>query len=156
MTLLIDGHSFHYEMENLCRIFYPHSKINIVTVEPSEEEQPAADGVTAYTGLKKREDGSFLLAVRLKTESAEKSSGKLIPAGTPEDEIQRRMAVTLWQMFSDSLGYRPKWGILTGVRPIKLYGRLAAKSGEEAASQYFREKLYVAPEIGRASCRERV
>lgn len=146
MTLLIDGHSFHYEMENLCRIFYPHSKINIVTVEPSEEEQPAADGVTAYTGLKKREDGSFLLAVRLKTESAEKSSGKLIPAGTPEDEIQRRMAVTLWQMFSDSLGYRPKWGILTGVRPIKLYGRLAAKSGEEAASQYFREKLYVAPE----------
>lgn len=146
MTLLIDGHSFHYEMENLCRIFYPHTKINIITMGPSDEEQPAADGVTVYTGLKKRTDGSLLLAVRLKTESAEKSSGKLIPPGTPEDEIQRCMAATLWQMLSDALGYRPKWGILTGVRPIKLYGKLASEMGEDAASRHFREKLYVSPE----------
>lgn len=139
MTLVIDGHSFHYEMENLCRIFYPHDKINVVS-EPNE------DSVLAYTGLKQRPDGGTLLTVRLKVNDSVKSSGELLPAGTDEEETKRRMAVTLWRMFTETLAYRPKWGILTGVRPIKLYGRVAAERGEEEASKCFMEKLLVSGE----------
>ena len=139
MTLVIEGHSFHYEMENLCRIFYPHEKIDVVT-------EPNNDAVQAYTGLKKRPDGGRLLTVRLKIGDSVKSSGALLPAGTDEEEIKRRMAVELWQMLSEKLGFRPKWGILTGVRPVKLYGRTVEEQGEEAASELFREKLLVSAE----------
>ena len=31
MTLIIEGHEFHYEMENLCRIFFPYEKIHVTT-----------------------------------------------------------------------------------------------------------------------------
>lgn len=138
MTLVIDGNPFHYEMENLCRIFYPHSKIKTVS-------EPCEDKILAYTGLKKQQGGNLLI-VRLKIEGSEKYSEELLPAGTEEREIQRRMAVVLWSMFVEILGYRPKWGILTGVRPVKLFSRLAAENGEEAASAYFRDRLMVSPE----------
>ena len=140
MTLVIDNHPFHYEMENLCRIFYPHSKIEIVS-----DSEPHDDDVVVYTGLKKRQDGSALLSVHLKTGDSEKTSGSLLAAGTDETEVQRRMAVTLWQMFVEKLGYRPPWGILTGVRPIKLFGKLSDEMGAENAEAHFREKFLVSP-----------
>ena len=37
MKIYIDGHSFHYEMENLVRLFYPNEKI---TVLPWDVELP--------------------------------------------------------------------------------------------------------------------
>ncbi|MCI1956518.1 MAG: coproporphyrinogen dehydrogenase HemZ [Oscillospiraceae bacterium] len=138
MTLVIDGHPFHYEMENLCRLFYPDSKIKTVS-------EPCEDTVLAYTGLKNRKDGN-LLTVRLKIENSEKSSRELLAPGMDGREIQRRMAAALWKMFSEMLGYRPKWGILTGVRPVKLFGRLARKKGENAAAAYFQDRLLVSPE----------
>ena len=147
MTLIIDGHEFQYEMENLCRIFYPHDKIRVVS-EPEDAE------VLAYTGLQSRQDGSALLTVRLKIGGFLKKAGELLPAGTGEEETRRRMAVMLWQMFAEHLGYRPGWGILTGVRPVKLYGRIADERGEDAASRYFVDKLLVsAPkaELARAT-----
>ena len=30
MILRIFGHDFHYECENLCRVYFPNEKINIV------------------------------------------------------------------------------------------------------------------------------
>lgn len=139
MTLIIDGHPFHYEMENLCRIFYPHSRIQTVT-------EPCEDNVLAYTGLKRQPDGSSALIVKLKIGNSEKNSEELLPADTEEHEVQRRMAVTLWRMFVEILGYRPKWGALTGIRPVKLLHRLAAENGEETAAKIFQEKLMVSPE----------
>ena len=37
-----------------------------------------------------------------------------------EGECERRMAVALFDALSRATGYRPQWGILTGVRPSKL------------------------------------
>lgn len=142
MTLIIDGHSFHYEMENLCRLFCPQEKI-VVT---EEAEEPNEDGMSVYTGLKKRPDGSFLLSVRLNRGDSAKSSAVLLPAGTQEEERKLRMAVTLWKMLAEQFGFRPGWGILTGVRPVKLFGRVSAERGTEAAVKHFREDLLVSEE----------
>ena len=30
MTIYIKNHDFHYELENLCRIFFPNEKISII------------------------------------------------------------------------------------------------------------------------------
>jgi oxygen-independent coproporphyrinogen-3 oxidase len=142
MTLIIDGHPFHYEMENLCRLFCPQEKI-VVTENAEEQEE---NGLCVYTGLKKREDGSFLLTVRLKRGDSVKNSAVLLPSETQEEEYKLRMSVTLWKMFAEQFGFRPSWGILTGIRPVKLFGRIAAERGTEAAVKCFREEFLVTEE----------
>lgn len=139
MTLIIDSHPFSYEMENLCRLFYPQSRIKVVS-------EPCEDDTVVYTGIKKHTDGSCLMTVRFKAGTTEKASASIIPAGTEEREVQRRMAVSLWKILSSALGCRPQWGILTGVRPLKLFGRLASEKGEEFACGFFRDKFLVSPE----------
>ncbi len=135
MTLVVDGHPFHYEMENLCRLFCPRGKISVVP-------EPNGDRVQAYTGLRDGPDGRRV-TVRLSVEGKERTAEEILPAGTDDREAERRMAVLLWKLFSDRLGCRPAWGILTGVRPIKLLGRLAEERGEEGAASFFENGLLV-------------
>ena len=40
MRIYIDGHSFHYEMENLVRLFYPNEKIAVYDNYETEPEKP--------------------------------------------------------------------------------------------------------------------
>ncbi len=138
MTLVIDGHPFHYEMENLCRIFYPRCKI---TVTP----EPNGDPVQAYTALRS-EAGGRRVVVRLCIDGRERAGEELLPPQADDREAERRMSVLLWGMFADLTGYRPEWGILTGVRPIKLFGRLAAEKGGEEAVAFFEKALLVSPQ----------
>ena len=43
-------------------------------------------------------------------------------------------------------GYRPKWGVLIGVRPIKLLRKLTAEMGQPKAAEYFLNSLHVSQE----------
>lgn len=40
MNLYIKNHSFHYEMENLIRLFFPNEKITVIKEIPEVLEQP--------------------------------------------------------------------------------------------------------------------
>lgn len=137
MTLLIDGHPFHYEMENLCRIFLPYEKIT-VTSEACE------DTILAYTGLKEKEEGT-LVTVSLKSGSFQKESSELVLKDEAADgrELERRMAVLLFRIFVEYSGFTPKWGILTGVRPIKLLRGIINDMGQEKGLDYFQSRLLV-------------
>lgn len=59
------------------------------------------------------------------------------------DDDELTMGRLLYRLLSRACGRELPWGILTGVRPIKLYANLAAENGEEAADRYFRDILYV-------------
>lgn len=138
MTLIIDGHSFHYEMENLCRIFFPYQKI-AVTSEQCE------DSILIYTGVAKKPEG-FVLSVRLKIDSYRSENSDLLCPEEPESEQERRLALLLFRLLVDYCGFTPKWGILTGVRPVKLLRRLVADRGEEEGLDYFQTRFLVSPE----------
>lgn len=56
------------------------------------------------------------------------------------------MAILLYRLLSEYTGLTPLWGILTGVRPIKLFRRLRETMGEEGAKEYFKQKLLVSEE----------
>ena len=53
MTLVTDGHDFHYETANVCRLFVPHEKIVTVRERPDD-----AAGLLAYTRLTETADGA--------------------------------------------------------------------------------------------------
>lgn len=135
MTLCIDGHGFRYEMENLCRVFFPDQKIN----SAEGEEEP-----DIYTGVAPC-GGGMRIRVSTKISGERREAQELIPPGDAADsrEIERRMGVLLYGLLSRACGFRPQWGILTGVRPVKLFARLAESLGEEEAVRHFEEKLLV-------------
>ena len=131
MILRIFGHGFHYECENLCRVFFPNEKINIVYDDTGEDE---LEVVTKYESGK-----AYVTAnIRGETRSFEKE--------TADDKAELDIAKLIFAALSDITGYVPPWGVLTGVRPSKLMIRLTDESGESEAYRYFTEELLVKPE----------
>lgn len=138
MLLYLNGHSFHYEMENLCRIFFPYQQITRLQGEPPED---ALDYVATSLW---REEGDVLLHVSCRLPEEIKIRGKRLSTDGGED-TELQMAVLLFDLLSEETGYLPQWGVLTGVRPAKLMRRLLEEKGEEGAADYFTQSLLVSP-----------
>ncbi len=133
MNLYTVNHSFHYELENLTRAFFPNEKIAVIPSETSPESLEAPYILTQYA-----EDMSVSVVF------GDFSKTLTEKTGTPDDELL--MATLLYKLLSDLTGVSLSWGLLTGVRPIKLYRRLTEQMGEQKAQEYFQNKLLVSPE----------
>ncbi|MCI9415319.1 MAG: coproporphyrinogen dehydrogenase HemZ [Clostridiales bacterium] len=166
MTLWIIGHSFRFEMENLCRLFVPREKIT-VNIRRDEAEIPEGEGtsspsgITVITSLKQEGERSCIrCAVALEDfqETAEewmvqgKTEGAADGAG-PSNPQELRMAQLLYGLLVKLFCFTHDWGIVTGVRPIKLLRRLTRECGETAALAWFRDQLLVG-ESKLSLCRE--
>jgi len=135
MTLYIIGHTFNYEMEKLCSLFFPHERIKVETADIGFE--PLED-FFVLTSLSENQ-------IYTKIHAFDNALEKITPFFcTDEKEIERLMAVDLFEIFVKLLTFTPRWGILTGVRPIKLFRRLEKEEGStEKACEYFKNKLLV-------------
>lgn len=131
MTLIFDSHPFQYEIERLFRSFFPPIKIAL-SREPND-----AQGEYCLTS-RRADGGKRLLSVRLCAGGRDISRSETVPADTPEKEQERALSVLLYEALRSLTGIAPPWGILTGVRPVKV---LASVSDEYAV-----EKLLVSPE----------
>lgn len=149
MILLVDGHPYHYEMENLCRVFLPYEEIHTVYEIP--EQLPETE-TTVYTGLRQQGE-EVLLSVRLHMGGRTLEDIQSFPQSVvqQEKEAERLLAVMLFELFAERCGFRPQWGILTGVRPIKLLRRLCGQMGREQAIDHFQTGFLVTPEKTRLS-----
>lgn len=133
MNLYTINHKFHYELENLTRAFFPNEKINVIQsdVAPIEVESPSVISSAAQE-----------LSVTLVIDEFNKTL--CLPAGNQDDELE--MATLLYKLLSEYTGISLSWGLLTGVRPIKLLRRLKEEMGEQRAKDYFSDSLLVSKE----------
>lgn len=130
MKLCNIGHGFDYELEKLVRIFLPFEKISVLH-EFCDDERLAVC----------RRDGKRLSAsVKLDGRNVERFENC---ENCDDQTAERILAVMLYECFAEIIGYRPKWGILTGVRPAKLYSKLSRTLGEDAAKRCFSKELLV-------------
>ncbi|WP_407383301.1 coproporphyrinogen dehydrogenase HemZ [Ruminococcus sp.] len=129
MNLYIDHHTFHYEMENLCRAFLFTEDVAVI----HEYETLTAP----YILTSVRES----VRVELCTDTLHETLTAPL-----SDDNELCMGRLLYQLLCQACGRELPWGILTGVRPIKLFSKLAARDGVEEARRYFRETLYVSDE----------
>lgn len=133
MYLINRNHKFHYEMENLLRVFFPE-KI-VVTDEIPED----VDYV--LTELSDR------ITVTLHSGNESYSAFYINKEDETDDSVlERRMAVLMFNLLREYTGYTPPWGILTGVRPAKLMTNLIKDMGEEETLRYFTNELKVSEE----------
>lgn len=144
MTIYIDNHPFHYETENLVRLFFPNEKLTVSHELPENPEPPYVitsaemdipNGIS-HVGAQVCIDGQTLRDEQKIT----------LTENDKEKQTEREMAVCLYRLLCRITGKEQPWGILTGVRPVKLFRRLEDEHGEEYAKDYFRSRLLVSPE----------
>ncbi len=135
MYLIISGHKYHYESENLCRVFFPSEKIEVLTEDNGRDRRIVTEinfgedktdiSVSAFFGdLILKEEKSF----------------------SSVDDSELCLATLLFEVLKKLTGYVPSWGLLTGVRPSKLMRMLTAEMGEEQAKREFTDKFFVSKE----------
>lgn len=142
MTIYIDNHPFHYEMENLVRLFFPNDKITVKKELSANPETPCI--ITSMTDDKV--NANINAKVVYDEFSEENSSSVLLSTENFEKEAERTMAICVYELLQKLTGKTQPWGILTGVRPIKLFRRLTAQYGTNGAKNYFINKLLVSQE----------
>ena len=143
MIIYIKGHEFNYELEKLTRLFFPFERIDFVTDEIEIREKSGL--FAAATAEKQGED--FLLNAKAKIGEKEVNKSKIwnINKGVlnlPEKELEHCLAGLLFDCYSELTNYKPAWGILTGIRPAKLYRRFENFLGDKV-DDYFREVFKV-------------
>lgn len=105
MNLIIASHPFRYEMEALCRMFLHGRELKI-----TEENKIPPDDDYIYTAL---EGGKITVKAKIDGKYAETER-------FAETEQARNMEIAAYEVLAAILEIRPKWGVLTGIRPVKL------------------------------------
>lgn len=132
MKIFIKGHEFKYEIEKLCRIFLPFERFDFQT----QNQQECDIGVILDKG------NEYKMVAFLKLLGTQTTKTATVSV-CDEKESERQLAVLLYNCFCELTGYSSKWGILTGVRPAKLYSRIQKQNGTDYADDYFKNKLLV-------------
>ena len=129
-TLVFAGNQFKYEMENVAKLFFPlrHFRFDYDGVPPAED-------YILFTRAETGEGISLSVSVNLPDYQAE--SANTLPAGTPDNLCEEELARQLYKLLEAHTGIHPQWGILTGVRPVKLVqrGLAAGKTDEEVRAE---------------------
>ncbi|MGN0171713.1 MAG: coproporphyrinogen dehydrogenase HemZ [Acutalibacteraceae bacterium] len=144
MLLILRGCDCRYELENICRLFLPNEPIKQAS-ELSSDRQTL--GVIAEISA---QSGTLLARCRVCRGAFDEVLQAPVEAddslaslwGTPQELALARL---LYQLLCRLFDCTQPWGMITGVRPVKLLRRLAAVCGEEEACRYFSEQLLCSP-----------
>lgn len=126
MILYISHNVFEYEAGNLFRLFFPYEALQIVHEEDEKAQLKASLTGRTVSFSAQLSEGSGLLTEELEDGNDEKAA---------EFVLIRLM----FSMLSKITGYHPKWGMLTGIHPVKLYGKTLKELGDSGAEEYFRD-----------------
>lgn len=131
MILVIDSHPYRYEAEALCRMFLRGRELKIF----EGADIPEDDFI--YTGVFGDE-----ISVRIKMD------GRDLSAKAEENENKaQKMEYLLYKLLSEITGLFPKWGTLTGIRPVKLALSMMDNGlSAEELRRKFKEKRLVSDE----------
>ncbi len=119
MTLVFDGYPQKYEIEALCRSFYPYRKMRFLY----EYQGRIEDDIVLYLRLKPVLSGLHFLVVMVSHTVTTAAHITRSARDLPRKEIDRQFCLLLFPLLQNASGIRPKWGILTGIRPVKLIHR---------------------------------
>lgn len=132
MNLYVKNHNFHFELENLTRLFFPNEKITVIR-DFSEPQPPYI-----YTEVSDK----IIISVNIGSFNKSETAVKKLT----DDDNELVSAQLLYKLLCDFTGLTQPWGILTGVRPVKLLRRLAEESSEEQAVKKLEKDFFVSNE----------
>lgn len=143
MTIIFNGHTFKYEIESVCKLFFP-----CVLFRHEYESYDFSRDDLIITRLKKGRRTTRLLAV-IKRQDGMFCSHCVLANGHEkyEDECERLLAVAVYEALSAATGIQVKWGVMTGIRPVKQMNYWLEKGKtKEEVRRIFAEDYLVSPQ----------
>lgn len=126
MTLIFSGNDYKYEIEGVMKLFIPATLFKIVYGDCIDTDDD-------YVFTKEKADGERVyLSVSVKYNGKQTSREQAVSTAENADR-ELMLSRLLYSAMSELTGKKPKWGIITGVRPVKLVNNLIneGKSKEE-------------------------
>ncbi len=115
MRLILDGPINEYYVQTLCMIFFPGAKFGV-----AEQNDPNASELKLT--LRENDGGIDATAIGTVGENRETVTRHVnfAPWDSREKTAKKACGSAVIAVFGSLLGYRPSWGMLTGVRPSKV------------------------------------
>ncbi|MBQ3050037.1 MAG: coproporphyrinogen dehydrogenase HemZ [Oscillospiraceae bacterium] len=148
ITLVLCGNNFKYELEAVCRIFVGSMKIVTVNGDAVTDDMLADGNGVVFAAMRECEDGNTGLYARVSfaERSSEKTEVLCGKAADNEKECERLLAIAVYKAFCEITERTPAWGILTGIRPVKLVYKYWEKGfSDEETAKALAEKYLVSP-----------
>jgi oxygen-independent coproporphyrinogen-3 oxidase len=127
------NHLFHYEIENVSRLFFPYEKLEVVKENFSDLEKPYI--LTCI-------NEEIFVEVSL----GEYSKKLNAPKTTDEKENEGIICNLLFEILTDYTGITMPWGMITGVRPVKYLRSLIDEKGLDYGKNYFKNFYHTTDE----------
>ncbi len=137
MKLFCISHNYHYEIENVVRLFLPFQKILVL------KEKEELSGNYLYT--EKQEENEKITLVAKLSYNGNFYEDKKEYFNINETQAELYLAGMVLEQFIKEFNFKPNWGIVTGVRPSKLMASVIEEVGEENAKEHFINKFLVKP-----------
>lgn len=115
MKICIEGHNYRYEVECLVRMFFHGRSITVCVGAPD------GDGDYVYTRMT-RQGGDVSLYAEASLRGKTAHAGDTVRF-VSDAECERVFGVLLYQVLAPLTGVTLGWGVLTGIRPVKLVHR---------------------------------
>ena len=115
MILFLDGHDMGYEMGNLCFLFFPGEKLE--TAAQREE----CRGDFALTRLKRLKGRACAYVTICRGGRRARAVSYTAGGGDPGGkDCEAALGRAFYKAASRLCGFRPPWGVLTGIRPARV------------------------------------
>ncbi len=137
MTIYLDGHTLKYEIESLGRIFYPGQGVRVVQGAPGQPPY-------LHTRLEATEQ-NLCLMVELCNGGQPLRVQAQIPLRSKKQTIEMGFSCMVYALLTQATGHHPPWGMLTGIRPVKLLRESAQQGGLERAMAQMANRWQVTP-----------
>lgn len=132
MNLYVKNNRFWFELENLTRLFFPNEKINVL------KEFSGLTAPYVYSELSDKITVRVQIADFCREETAD------IKGDDALDELST--VSLLYKILRDYSQIDQPWGLLTGVRPVKLLRKISEETGMDAALNRFTGEFFVSEE----------
>lgn len=121
MTLIFSGNDFKYELESVVKLFIPVTLFDIhFDIKPEYFSNDFC-----FIRRKKGKNKTYLYTVcKIKRKTCKKSQSILNSSNNYDGECEMILARLLFNCLNALTGKSAKWGILTGVRPVKRVNKM--------------------------------
>lgn len=140
MVLHTINHTYKYECEKICRIYFPADKI----IFACDREEPLTDTREVFTEVDETGELPLFYCKAVIDGKSSEFSFSYEGDGEYTDSLKERLlAKAMVRVLTALTGIVPPWGILTGVRPAKLMRKYINTVGKEKAEDIFTSFLEV-------------
>lgn len=113
IPVILDGNSFKYEIEAVCKIFFHTARFSF------SDNIADAQGDNYIIASVIYDNGLFVASqIRLNGDEPEKEV-KSIPLSAEKNEIEHELCRIIYHILSRKTGIIAPWGLMTGIRPVK-------------------------------------